>query len=80
MWPRKVLSSWDRFVVHKPFAKAIVGFGPALWIPSGGKTEICVATWGPKVEEAMQRLNEKIERELMDWAGRTEGRKASGHA
>lgn len=65
--PCKELSSWDRFLIPAPFARVVVGFGPPLTIPPDLGPEAAVAEWTPKLEEAMKALNERTDRELMEW-------------
>lgn len=52
--PGIVLKSWDRFLVPKPFATAIIKIGPPIWIPAESKARDLV------------RLSRKVEQDMIE--------------
>ncbi|MCK4304766.1 MAG: lysophospholipid acyltransferase family protein [Candidatus Eisenbacteria sp.] len=70
VWPRKQLSSWDRFVVPAPLAKVVYGFGPPLVVPPDLKTDVAIEAWNVKLAAALHSLTARTEREVLTWARR----------
>lgn len=52
--PGIALKSWDRFLIPKPFATAIIKIGPPIWIPAESNARDLV------------RLSRKVERDMID--------------
>lgn len=50
--PRKLIKSWDRFLVPAPFARAIMIFGEPIRLPEGACEE--------KIEQARQQLEAEM--------------------
>jgi len=68
--PCRRLDSWDRFLIPAPFARVVMGFGPAIHLPEDLSAERLVAEWTAPVEDALCRLGERCEAELAAWSRR----------
>ena len=58
---KKILRSWDSFMVTRPFGRATVVFGEPLTIPAGLRGEALEAE-RIRVEAALLRLEEEADR------------------
>jgi lysophospholipid acyltransferase (LPLAT)-like uncharacterized protein len=60
-WPRRVLRSWDAFVVPMPFARAVVVFGEPIGVAPDADREAIEAT-RQELETALIRLTVEADR------------------
>ena len=56
--------SWDRHVVAKPFARVVLALGEELHVPRVEDREELVATWRPRLAEAMVRAEDRARQAL----------------
>ncbi|MFH1145222.1 MAG: lysophospholipid acyltransferase family protein [Candidatus Eisenbacteria bacterium] len=68
-WPRRQLSSWDRFLVPLPFAKMVLAYGAPIHIPEQGSAAEVIGRWTQPLEAALMEVSERAEAEVMAWAG-----------
>ena len=57
---KRLLRSWDRHIVPKPFSKAIFIYGEPIFVPRDGDPE----AWRATIESAMNALAEEAERDF----------------
>ncbi len=62
-WPRWTFSSWDRFIVPKPFASVIVCLGKPLYVPAG-LNEAQREDYRQRFEKEMIELVNQADREV----------------
>jgi lysophospholipid acyltransferase (LPLAT)-like uncharacterized protein len=60
-FPRRLLSSWDEFLVPLPFAHAVVLFGEAIWVPADAERDTLEAK-RKLVEERLMSLTWQADR------------------
>jgi lysophospholipid acyltransferase (LPLAT)-like uncharacterized protein len=63
--PCRYLKSWDRFELPHPFSRVLVVEGEPIVIPQDIPTARLLEEWGPKVDEAIEAVEERARR----WAG-----------
>jgi len=63
------IRSWDRFMLSKPFARAVVCVGDELYVPRDAPRETLVDVYGPRLMAAMDATEQRCIEEL-----RSEGR------
>jgi lysophospholipid acyltransferase (LPLAT)-like uncharacterized protein len=68
-YPRKLLSSWDRFMIPAPFARVVLVFGEPWYVPEGLTGDALIAQGAPQLEAALMAVTERSEREVCAWAG-----------
>lgn len=61
--PRKIFNSWDHYLLPLPFAKCLVEFGEPISVPASA-TDDELQLYCEKLELELNRLEEKLEREL----------------
>ena len=57
---KKLLRSWDRMIVPRPFSKAVYVYGKPIEVPRDGDVE----EWRLKIEKDMNELAERAEYEV----------------
>jgi len=62
----RFLDSWDRFELPLPFSRLLVTVGEPIHVPPELPPERLLEEFGPQVEEALRRVEERVAR----WAGR----------
>jgi lysophospholipid acyltransferase (LPLAT)-like uncharacterized protein len=62
--PRKLMRSWDRYLVPLPFARACFIYGEAITVPPDAD-EAEMARIAGRLEEAMNRLEEEAEANVL---------------
>lgn len=55
------LRSWDRFLIPRPFARVVAGYGPPIAVPPALE-ESQVPVWQRKIETALRALEADLER------------------
>jgi lysophospholipid acyltransferase (LPLAT)-like uncharacterized protein len=68
--PRRLLDSWDSFLIPAPFARIVLGHGAPIRLPADLPLERLLAEWTAPVERALDELGERCERELDAWKER----------
>jgi lysophospholipid acyltransferase (LPLAT)-like uncharacterized protein len=58
----RLLQSWDRFQLPHPFTRVRIVVGQPLYPPEDVALEDLERAWGPEVQEAMRRVEERAER------------------
>lgn len=58
--PRRLLPTWDRYLVPMPFGRAALVYGEPLYIPAGAD-EAEQRVWAGRVKEAIDRLEARAE-------------------
>jgi lysophospholipid acyltransferase (LPLAT)-like uncharacterized protein len=69
-WPQRQLGSWDRFEIPAPFARMVLGFGPALQLPGDRNSEQLVQEWSPRLREGILAVRQQTRQALDQWRGR----------
>jgi lysophospholipid acyltransferase (LPLAT)-like uncharacterized protein len=60
---RWLIGTWDRYLIPKPFAKAVIQFGEPIWMSKDASPAEEEAV-KQKLAEAMNRLQDEADREL----------------
>ncbi len=73
-WPRRQLSSWDRFLIPAPFARVVMAFAAPLHLPDDLEIDALIAEWTGPLETTLAELGALCEREVLAWAGKETAR------
>ncbi|MGO8669806.1 MAG: lysophospholipid acyltransferase family protein [Capsulimonadaceae bacterium] len=60
--PRRLMRTWDRYLIPMPFARAVVVFGQPIYIPSDVRSEVEQQLWAQKVGAEIDTLEMEAER------------------
>lgn len=60
--PRKLMPTWDRYLLPLPFARAVLIYGEPITIPADVKGEDAMNEWAVRVGEAIHALEREAER------------------
>lgn len=60
--PRKLMRTWDRYLVPLPFARAAVVYGEPIYIPADAKSEEEQRQWADRIGAALDALEAEAER------------------
>jgi lysophospholipid acyltransferase (LPLAT)-like uncharacterized protein len=60
--PRKLMPTWDCYLVPFPLARAAIVYGEPLYIPAEARSEEEQQRWAEKIEEAINALEAEAER------------------
>ena len=55
------MRSWDRFMIPRPFARVVAGYGAPIAVPAELE-ESQVETWQERIESALRELGAELER------------------
>ncbi len=61
--PRKLLPTWDRYLLPLPFGKGIIVIGDPLFLPEGVE-EQALEAWEKELEKRLNDLQRQAEREM----------------
>ena len=65
VYPRKLSSrSWDRYMIPRPFARAVWIYGDPIYIPADAKSEEDQKIWADRIGAAIDALEAQAEREV----------------
>ena len=63
-YPRKLSSrSWDRYLIPRPFSRAVWIYGDPIYIPADAKSEEDQKLWADRIGAAIDALEAQAERE-----------------
>ena len=60
--PRKLIKSWDRYLVPAPFARAAMVYGKPIYVTGDLKSPEEQAEWAAKIEAEINRVEAEAER------------------
>ena len=63
-YPRKLMRSWDRYMIPLPFARVVWIYGDPIYVPADAKSEEEQRLWGERIGAAITALEEQAEREV----------------
>jgi lysophospholipid acyltransferase (LPLAT)-like uncharacterized protein len=58
--PRKLLGSWDSYMLPRPFGRAAIVFGDLIWPPEDASDEAC-EQWRVRIESAIREVESRAE-------------------
>ena len=58
--PRKLLSSWDSYMIPRPFGRAALVFGEIMW-PPADTSEAAAEEWKAQIEYALKEVEQQAE-------------------
>jgi lysophospholipid acyltransferase (LPLAT)-like uncharacterized protein len=60
--PRKLVRSWDQYLVPKPFCRAAIVYGKPIYVPDGAKSDEAQAKWAAIVGAELDRVENEAEK------------------
>lgn len=60
--PRRLMRTWDRFLVPLPFSRAALVYGDPIYIPADAKSEDVQRQWADRVAAAINALESEADR------------------
>ena len=75
--PRKVFGTWDRFCLPWPFARAVIHFGPPIYVPRDADAPT-LETKRRAIEDSLNQLTNAAERALGQEEIKAAGEEPSG--
>ena len=63
-YPRKLLRSWDSYLIPRPFSRAVWIYGDPIYIPADAKSEEAQKLWADRIGAAIDALERQAEREV----------------
>jgi len=60
--PRRLMGTWDRFLVPMPFARAALVYGDPIYIPADARSEEEQRQWADRVAAAIDALEAEADR------------------
>jgi hypothetical protein len=61
-YPRKLIPTWDRFLIPYPFARAVMICGEPIYVPADAKTPEEQDFWAKKIGDAIHELELEADR------------------
>lgn len=62
-YPRKLMRSWDCYMIPLPFSRVVWLYGEPIYVPAGAKSEEEQRVWAERIGAAITELEERAERE-----------------
>ena len=62
-YPRKLMRSWDRYMIPLPFARVVWLYGDPIYVPADAKSESEQRVWAERIGAAITALEEEAERQ-----------------